>query len=214
MSKRIIIVDYQLGNLFSINNAMQKIGAPAEISSSPEAIASSDALIIPGVGAFGDAMNNMKRLGILEPIQKSVQSGRPLLGICLGLQLLLSESEEFGIHPGLGIIPGRVRRFPNKIARQKVKVPHVGWNRIRVKDSGTAKRGFKLSDQYDGQFMYFVHSFYTDACDPADVVTETDYAGMPFCSSAARGNVFGCQFHPEKSGPVGLRMLKEWSDSL
>ena len=157
--------------------------------------------MLPGVGAFGDAMANLKQVGLIDPILKSISEGRPFLGICLGLQLLFSESEEMGRHAGLNILPGKVRRFPDRD-----RVPQIGWNQIHIR-----KKSPILSGVPNGSFFYFVHSYYVDPDDEGDVVSTTDYS-RDYTSIAARENAFGIQFHPEKSQALGLLILKNFAE--
>jgi glutamine amidotransferase len=165
-------------------------------------------LVLPGVGAFRDCMDNLRSGGFVEPIKQHIEDGRPFLGICLGLQLLFTESEEFGRHQGLGIIPGRVVRFPSEMRQggEELKVPHMGWNQITVCREAPIFKGVA-----DGSSVYFVHSYYVVPEDEGVVATVTDY-GISFCSSIWRDNVMATQFHPEKSQKVGLAMLKNFGD--
>ncbi len=169
-------------------------------SRDPQAIADASHVVLPGVGAFGDCMRNLERYGLVEPVLKSIAAGKPFLGICLGFQLLFGESEEFGTHRGLGVIPGKVVRFSSG----PLKVPHMGWNAIAMQ-----KRSPLLEGVPDGAFMYFVHSYYGVLDDRALACTMTDY-GKSFVSSVARDNVFACQFHPEKSQGEGLRIIRNF----
>jgi glutamine amidotransferase len=198
----IAIIDYDMGNLRSVAKAFEKVGAPAAPTRSSAAIASASHIVLPGVGAFKDCMRNLEEYGLVEPILKGVASGKPFLGICLGLQLLFDESEEFGPHRGLGIIKGKVVRFP---ADHALKVPHMGWNEAKKK-----KTSRLLDDIEDGSFFYFVHSYYAVPDDPSVTLTSTDY-GVEFTSSIEKDNVMACQFHPEKSQKTGLQVLKNFS---
>ncbi len=204
----ITIVDYGMGNLRSVQKAFEKLGFAAEVSADPRRVEQAEKLVLPGVGAFKDCMDNLRRGGFVEAILRQVASGRPFLGICLGLQLLFSESDEFGCHPGLGIIPGRVRRFAEdlQVADEPLKVPHMGWNQIRIERPAPLFHG--IADQAS---VYFVHSYYVVPEDEGLVATRTEY-GLSFCSSIWRDNVMATQFHPEKSQQVGLHMLQNFGD--
>ena len=192
------VVDYGMGNLRSVQKAFERLGQAAEVTRDPERIPAAPGVVLPGVGAFGACMENLRALGLVEPVRHAIASGRPFLGICLGMQLLFEESDEFGPVRGLGILPGRVVRFPVDPAR---KVPHMGWNTRRMAHPVPALAGIE-----DGAYVYFVHSYYPVPADPAVVATTTVH-GAEFASSVARDNVFACQFHPEKSQQVGLRLL-------
>lgn len=183
----------------------------AIITSSREAIQSADAIILPGVGAFGDAMAALRRLDLVSLLKECAASGKPLMGICLGMQLLMTESEEFGRHQGLGIIEGDVVRLsPGAYDGRAMKVPQVGWNRI-TPTAPEAWRNSLLADTPPGAWTYFVHSFYARPADPEVMVSTTRYGDATFCSSLARRNVFACQFHPERSGPDGLRIYRQFA---
>ena len=200
----IAIVDYDMGNLKSVQKAFEAVGHRAAVTRDPKAIADASHVVLPGVGAFGDCMRNLEQYGLVEPVTRAIAAGKPFLGICLGFQLLFSESEEFGRHRGLGVIPGKVVRFPSNGAAARLKVPHMGWNAIAI---GT--RSPVLEGVPDGAFMYFVHSYYVVPDDRAVACTMTDY-GKPFVSSIARGNIFACQFHPEKSQGEGLKIIRNF----
>jgi len=192
------IVDYGMGNLRSVAKAFERLGHAAEVTRDPDRIAEAPGVVLPGVGAFGACMANLRALGLVDPVTHAIGRGRPFLGICLGMQLLFDESDEFGPVRGLGILPGRVVRFAPDPDR---KIPHMGWNTLRI-----ARRAPELAGIDDDAYVYFVHSYYPVPADPAVVATTTVY-GPEFASSVARDNVFACQFHPEKSQQVGLRML-------
>jgi glutamine amidotransferase len=204
----ITIIDYGMGNLRSVQKAFEQVGCDAVVTADPAVVAKADKLVLPGVGAFRDCIRNLTDGGFVDPIKAHVAAGKPFLGICLGLQLLFTESEEFGRHQGLGIIPGRVERFPEGLQEggEPLKVPHMGWNRIEIRRPAPLFRGVE-----DGSFVYFVHSYYVVPDDPAVIATETGY-GATFCSSIWRDNVMATQFHPEKSQAVGLRMLKNFGE--
>ena len=209
IKKRVVIIDYQLGNLFSVKQACDTVGINAKISSEKEDILNADALILPGVGAFNEAMNNLKNLELDVAIKQKVNNGTQIFGICLGQQLLFSESEEFGAGKGLDLISGIIKRFPETIEERKIKVPHIAWNTI-----------FKLNQEWDNtalsdlsneDFMYFIHSYYVNPSDDACILTQTNYDGIEFCSSILKNNIFATQFHPEKSADKGLSIYKNWA---
>jgi len=208
----VAIVDYGMGNLFSVANACAKVGLEAIITDRPDIAGRARAVILPGVGAFGDAMNNLSSLGFVEVLRNAALEGKPFLGVCLGMQLLMSESDEFGRHKGLDILPGSVIRFPEKDAEgNRVKVPQVAWNRIRKVSSETGLTSKILNGVEDDEFMYFVHSFYVVPQNEEDIVTNTEYCGIRYCSAIARGQTIGTQFHPEKSGPPGLDIYRNFT---
>ncbi len=205
----IAIVDYGMGNLRSVHKALEKVGFPAVVTSDASLIAKADGLVLPGVGAFRKAKENLERQRLIDPILKFIQGGRPFLGICLGLQLLFSESEEFGHDRGLEVFRGRVVRFPFSLpgapmAKDSLKVPHMGWNSVRVHNRHQAMEGIE-----EGTHFYFVHSYFPVPEDRDLTVTTTDYGGE-FVSSVGKGNLFACQFHPEKSQAAGLRILQNF----
>lgn len=192
----IAIVDYGMGNLKSVQKGLEKVGFVASIVRTPEEIKSARGVILPGVGAFEDSMRALRSQGLDLALREAVTEGKPLLGICLGLQLFFSTSEEGGIHEGLNIFRGKVRRLPGGL-----KVPHMGWNQVEVR-----KPNVLFSEIPDGSYFYFVHSYYVEPDDEDIVSGVTDY-GIKFTSMVAQGNVFGVQFHPEKSSQLGLRVL-------
>jgi glutamine amidotransferase len=196
--KKIAIIDYGLGNLRSVIRGLEKAGANAIITSDTEEIAAADGLVLPGVGAFREGMD---QLGPLKEIVIGATRDVPLLGICLGMQMLMETSEEHGIHPGLGLIPGRVRRFPRGSGQ---KVPHMGWNSLVIEQSDNPLFAGFGPDEY----VYFVHSFYADTS-PEYTLTSTEYI-CSFSSSVGCGNTYGVQFHPEKSGAIGLCLLNNF----
>jgi glutamine amidotransferase len=216
---QVAIVDYAMGNLFSVKHACEHSGMMATITASREDLLAADAVILPGIGAFGDAMRALTELDLIGVIRDVAAAGTPLMGICLGLQLLMDASHEFGRHPGLGIIPGEVLPLREAIDPERVtKVPHVGWSAIH---SSSAERGAAgcwegtlLAGVAEGAFMYFVHSFFVCPVAADLVLTTTDYGGFTFCSALRRANVFGCQFHPERSGREGLRMYENLATLL
>lgn len=206
-TKRVVIVDYNMGNLFSVSHACEHAGLSTLITSSSKEIDSADALILPGVGAFGDAMENLGKLDLVSPIRSFAETGRPLLGICLGMQLLMESSCEFGSHAGLGIIPGSVVRFEFPPGG-RLKVPQAQWNRMFRIDRGADDPWSKtlLDGLPDGFFMYFVHSFYVVPEHPAHALAATQYGEITFCSALKRGNVMAFQGHPERSAFHGMQI--------
>ncbi len=198
----ITIIDYQLNNLRSLENTLGRLRHETCVTSRREDVSSARKLILPGVGAFGDAMRNLHELGLAELIVKKVAEGTPMLGVCLGMQLLFTESKEFGNHSGLGILSGKVRRIP-----EGVHVPHMGWNQLHRQKRNTILEGID-----EGSFVYFVHSYYVMPDDPELVVASTDY-GIEFASVVGNGNVWATQFHPEKSQHVGERILDNFARS-
>lgn len=213
---KVAIVDYQMGNLFSVEHACAAVGLDARITTDPSEILAADAAILPGVGAFGAAMDNLRQLGLVEPLLDFIGTGRPFLGICLGLQLLFTESEEFGTHKGLGFIPGRVVRFPAKDPQDvPLRVPQIGWNKIAPPAARPgAWKGTALAGIAPGEYMYFVHSFYVAPEEPDAVLTVTRYEGLEYCSGIRKHNVLATQFHPEKSAEEGLRIYRSWAASI
>jgi glutamine amidotransferase len=206
----IVIVDYGMGNLRSVHKALERVGSQAMVTQDPSRIGRADGMILPGVGAFRKAMENLEQLRLIDTIQKFILSGKPFLGICLGLQLLFSESEEFCQCRGLEVFKGKVVRFPFSLPgapldRDSLKVPHMGWNSIRIKKKSAALGGIE-----EGTHFYFVHSYFPVPADPGIITTTTDYGGE-FVSSVGRGNLFACQFHPEKSQTAGLKVLRNFA---
>jgi len=202
MGKNVTIIDYGLGNLRSVMRGIEAAGARAVITSNAEEIAAADGIVLPGVGAFHEGM---EQLGLLKETVCTATKEVPLLGICLGMQMLMDSSEEHGTHRGLGLIPGCVRRFPRVPG---VKVPHMGWNTIRLNKENNPLFTGLSSEEY----VYFVHSYYADTT-PEYTLTTTEYI-VPFASSIVKDNVFGVQFHPEKSGATGLRLLRNFIDLI
>jgi glutamine amidotransferase len=198
----IAIVDYGMGNLRSVQKAFQAVGQEAVITAEPERIRLASRVVLPGVGAFQDAMAELRRTGLEQAIVEFVQAGRPFLGVCLGLQLLFETSEEDGVHNGLGLLPGRVIRFRNQ---PDLKVPHMGWNVLRHRRPCALLRGLEPE-----AYVYFVHSYYAKPSDPDLILAESDYAG-PFAAIVGKDNLLACQFHPEKSQRVGLAMYANFA---
>ncbi len=205
---RIAIIDYGRGNLRSVQKGFLKVGFEADITRDAQAIADATHVVLPGVGAFGDCMDNLNELGLIDPICKSVESGKPFLGICVGMQLLFSEGEEFGTHKGLGILPGKVVAFPAGMVEneQRLKVPHMGWNRLHL----TGKSPL-FKDISEGEWCYFVHSFHA-VPDDLSVVAATSQYGVLFTAAVWKDNLVATQFHPEKSDKAGLSMLKAFAE--
>lgn len=202
MQKSVTIIDYGLGNLRSVMRGVEAAGAKAVITGNAEEVAAADGIVLPGVGAFHEGM---EQLGPLKNVVTEAAKEVPLIGICLGMQMLMDSSEEHGTHQGLGLIPGCVRMFPRVPG---MKVPHMGWNTIRL----AQEKSPIFSGLAPEQYMYFVHSFYADTT-PEYTLTTTEYI-LPFASSVVKGNVYGVQFHPEKSGAAGLRLLKNFIDLI
>lgn len=200
----VAIVDYGVGNLFSLGRSLEKIGARARVTGDAEEIAAADRIILPGVGAFADAAKKLEGSGLDKVITECAKSGTPILGICLGMQLLFDKSLEFGEHKGLGLIHGEIRPIAETVP-EGTKIPHIGWNSLNIKRVSPIFKYIK-----NGDFVYFVHSFYAAECED-NVIADTDY-GAPLTAAVAAGNVFGCQFHPEKSGDVGLAILKAFAE--
>ena len=197
----IAIVDYGVGNLSSLCCSFAAIGAQAEVTSDPEKIQAADKIVLPGVGAFGDAADKLRASGLDRVLRQQAARGKPLLGICLGMQLLFEKSYEYGEHTGLGLIPGTVRPIAEVIP-SNLKIPHMGWNALQFR--GEKHPLFRYLKE--GDYVYFVHSFYAAECEQ-DTIAVTEYGAL-LTAAAARGNVMGCQFHPEKSGQVGLSILR------
>ncbi len=211
-SMKIAIVDYQMGNLFSVRNACDFLEFSSFITNKPDEIANADAVILPGVGAFGKAMDTLQASGISEALLAYIETGKPFLGICLGMQLLFTESDEFGTHKGLNVIEGEVRHFSKGIIDNKAKVPNVGW--CRVKSSDINWEDSFLRGVEEGEYMYFTHSHYTIPKDDSVILTTTEYGGFSYCSSIKKGNITATQFHPEKSSKHGLNILRNFGESL
>ena len=222
---QVAIVDYGMGNLFSVEQACDQAGLGVVISSSAREILAADAVILPGVGAFGDAMANLNRLDLVSVLRDIAASSKPLMGICLGMQLLLSESHEFGRSAGLGIIEGEVSHLETSLEGPVVaKVPQVGWNQIHAQEFSLEVGSLDSSDTPWGspllkgvpnsEYMYFVHSLYAKPEDPSVVLSTTQYGNTDFCSSLRFGSVFACQFHPERSGLAGLRIYRNLAQMI
>jgi glutamine amidotransferase len=204
----IAIIDYGMGNLRSVQKGFERVGCEAIVTADPKVVLEADKIVLPGVGAFPDCMRNLEQGGFIEPLLRVIREGRPFLGICLGLQLLFTESEEFGVHQGLNVIPGRVVRFPERMTAEgeNLKVPHMGWNQLVIRRRPAAFEGIE-----EGANFYFVHSFYVVPKDESVVATTTTY-GIEFCSSVWKDNIVATQFHPEKSQEKGLQILKNFGE--
>ncbi len=201
----IAIVDYGVGNLFSLKSSMEAIGAETVVTSDAEVLRKADKIILPGVGAFEDAIGKLKKTGLDKVIKDEAKSGKPLMGICLGMQMLLEKSFEYGEYEGLGLIPGEVRPI-DEVIPKGLKVPHIGWNALKF--SNDKHPIFKYINE--GDFVYFVHSYYGTKCDK-NVIATAEY-GAELTAAVADKNVCGCQFHPEKSGDVGLKILRAFCE--
>lgn len=199
----IAILDYDMGNLKSVQKAFEHLGVHACVTRKADMIAEADKLVVPGVGAFRDCMENLRHYNLIDPILAHIKSGKPYLGICLGMQVLFTESDEFGTHAGLNVIPGKVMRFA---PHPQLKVPHMGWNQIRR----TNHEASPLDKVADSSNVYFVHSYYVVPKDKKVIASTTDY-GVEFCSSIQKDNIFATQFHPEKSQDVGLKILQAFA---
>ncbi|MCS6850381.1 MAG: imidazole glycerol phosphate synthase subunit HisH [Gemmataceae bacterium] len=201
--RNVVIVDYGMGNLRSVQKALERVGQPATISADPSRVAQADKLVLPGVGAFADAIARLREAGLVEPILSHIRAGKPFFGICLGMQLLFTTSHEDGRHAGLNWFPGEVVRFP---PIPGLKVPHMGWNQLRIRQPAPHLRGLP-----ENPSVYFVHSYFPVPRDRSIVAAETDYP-TPFASAIWCENVFATQFHPEKSQRVGLQILRNFAE--
>jgi glutamine amidotransferase len=211
MTKRVTLIDYGIGNLLSVSRAFEACGAEVLQTENPADIAASDYLVLPGVGAFADGMRELESRGLVEPVRAACKSGKPVLGICLGMQMLFTESDEHHLTAGLGVIPGRVQAIPNDAGNGRWrKTPHIGWSELLPPCGVPSWQDGLLAGLGEHPAGYFVHSF---ACAPAsrdDLIAECEYEGTRVCAVVRHGNVHGCQFHPEKSGPVGLMIIKNF----
>ena len=204
----VTIVDYGMGNLFSVSRAVERCGAEAVLTDTAAGIDDAKWLILPGVGAFADGMQGLRSRGLVEPLRRYAASQRPLLGICLGMQMMLEVGLEFGTHEGLGLIAGRVESVPTLTASgERHKVPHIGWSGLQLPPGRNGWNNTILRDIAPGAAAYFVHSFMAVPTDPANRLADADYDGVVVGAAIARDLVVGCQFHPEKSGEVGLAIL-------
>lgn len=200
----IAVIDYDSGNLRSMAKALEAVGAKVKITDNPKFLARAKAIVLPGVGAFYHGMKVLKNKGLLSPLIGAIKEGKPFLGVCLGLQLLFSESEEHGRHYGLGVIEGRVKRFP-----PTVKIPHLGWNQVKIKTTPSGEKIKIFNRLPDQSYFYFVHSYYVEPEDK-DIIKATTFYHAEFTSVIARDNIWGIQFHPEKSSRGGLKILENF----
>lgn len=203
----IAIIDYDIGNLRSVQKALEHVGADAQLITKPEQLDGADKVVLPGVAAFGDAIEELRSMGLVEPLREVVADGMPFLGFCLGLQMLFDTSSENGENDGLGILPGKVVRFDfssSELASHRLSIPHMGWNQLRID-----KRCPMLDGIDDGAYVYFAHSYHVVPDDKAVIATTTDY-GHEFVSSVWKDNIFATQFHPEKSQAIGMRLLENF----
>lgn len=208
---KVTVIDYGLSNLRSVQNALTHCGAEVVLTNSPADVRAAEALVLPGVGAFRDGMAGLERLGLVDVIRQKAAEGTPLLGICLGMQMLFGESEEFGTCPGLGLIPGRVVKIPDSdVQGNPQKVPHIRWDPLFPAGGRADFNGTVLEKVAPGQECYFIHSYEAKPANETDRLADTRYGGRSVCAVAAHGSVVGCQFHPEKSGPVGLSILSQF----
>ena len=201
----IAIVDYGVGNLFSLRSSLSAIGREAAVTGDPNVLSRAEGIILPGVGAFGDAADKLRSTGLDRTLIALAKQGKPLMGICLGMQLLLENGTEYGLHPGLGLIPGQARPIGETI-REGMKIPHIGWNSLRF----PAKKSPLFRYVNEGEYVYFVHSYHAVGCGES-LAAVTDYGGT-LTAAVEQGSVCGCQFHPEKSGGVGLRILRAFCE--
>ena len=201
----IAIIDYGVGNLFSLKSSLKEIGAEAVVTSDEKVIAEADRIILPGVGAFEDAARKLRESGMADVVKREAAAGKPMMGICLGMQLMFDVGYEYGVHEGLGLIKGSVRPIADVIP-EGYKIPHIGWNLLKFKRESPLFKYIKEDD-----YVYFVHSYYAAECDES-VIAVTEY-GAELTAAVANGNVYGCQFHPEKSGTVGLKILRAFGET-
>ena len=201
----VAIIDYGVGNLFSLSSSFSAIGFDATVTRDPEVIQKADRILLPGVGAFSDAIAKLRETGLIPVLMEEVSKGKPLMGICLGMQLLFEKSFEYGEYEGLGLIPGEIRPISDIIA-QGLKIPHIGWNALHFSEKRSEI--FKYLEESD--YVYFVHSYYGTGCD--EYVTATTEYSAPLTAAVQNKNVYGCQFHPEKSGDVGLKILRAFCE--
>ena len=200
------IVDYGVGNLFSLVSSLRALGLETEVTGDADRLRAADRILLPGVGAFGDAWDKLEATGLIPVLRQQAAEGKPLLGICLGMQLLFDRSFEYGEHPGLGLIPGEVASLREDLQNQELKVPHMGWNSLQIRKDDPL-----FSDFRDGEYVYYVHSFYARNC-ISSTLAVSEYGSVSVTGVVRRGSVWGTQFHPEKSGDAGLRLLRAFGE--
>ncbi len=212
---QVAIIDYEMGNMFSVDHSCKFVGLNSIITRDKDVIMNSDAVILPGVGAYGKCMGNLNKLDLISPIKDFVATGKPFLGICLGLQLLFTESEEFGYSKGLDLVEGKVVKFPDNTSSGKLlKVPQIGWNHIyEIKNENHWSNSI-LKNTSSEEYMYFTHSYYVKPSNEKDILTMTNYEGIEYCSGIKKANITALQFHPEKSGAEGVKIYKNWSSEI
>lgn len=207
---KISIIDYGVGNLLSVQHALDKFAIESELVADPAKVASAEKVILPGVGAFGKAMEEFRGRGLEEPVLEFAKSGKPLLGICVGMQMLFEYSEEFGRTQGLGLLPGGVVAIPASRGEESLrKIPHVGWSALRIQNQGANNL---LDGMEATPYVYFVHSFMASPAESGDILADTDYDGVAIPAMVGRNNIWGCQFHPERSGEVGLNVIRNFAN--
>jgi glutamine amidotransferase len=211
MSSQVVVIDYGVGNILSVTRALEAAGASVITTCDPHLLLNADKLILPGVGAFADGMSELNKRGLIEPIRDFALTGKPLLGICLGMQLLFSESDEFGLHKGLNLLAGRVTAIPNEISDGGWrKTPHIGWNELKVSYGRDGWDNTLLNGLVDSAAVYFVHSFAVSPEDSNIRLADCNYEGFIISAAIQKNRIFGCQFHPEKSGEIGLSIIKNF----
>ena len=213
MNIKVAIIDYGLGNLFSIKQACENAGLKPFITADEKTISKSDAIILPGVGAFGHAMNCLRDNNLIEPLLEFAKSGKSFMGVCLGMQLLFSKSEEFGLNNGLNLINGSIRKFPNSFKGDKIKSPQIQWNRIKNNNSIDWSNS-PLKNIKNDTFMYFVHSFYCEPTNKSNILAYTNHMGFEYVSAVIKDNIIGFQFHPEKSSLQGIQIYSSWANLI
>lgn len=211
----VCVIDYGYGNLHSIMKALAFVGCPVELIKDPDRLRLAPAVMLPGVGAFGEGMEGLRKRGFDQALQEFAATGKPIIGVCLGMQFLFTESEEFGLHRGLDLIKGRVVRFPAPVAADgsNYKIPHVGWNSLLKPEDGRDWTSSPLKHLREGDEMYFVHSFVAVPDNPGAVLAQTEYGGHRVTAAVRQGNVSGCQFHPEKSREAGLSIIRAFAET-